>query len=69
MSSLDVGEPSNKRDVSPAYWESLYSSLSINIPFSFVIIIIIIIIMPKIKAHSRNGYGDIGSLCLQTLSG
>lgn len=66
MPSIDVDEPSNIRDVSSAYWESLYSSPSITMP---LMILLFLIIMPTISAHSRNRYGDIGSPCLQPLFG
>ena len=57
----DCTDPSNIREVSSAYCETLYSYLSIIIP---LICLLFLILIAKISAHSRNKYGEIGSPCL-----
>ena len=55
------GDPSEIKDVSSAYWESLYSSSPNLIPLMSLLFLIDI---PRISAHKRNRQGDIGSPCL-----
>lgn len=52
MQSIDVGEPSNMKDMVYAYREKLYSSPSVTIPLMFLLFLII---MPKISTHKTRG--------------
>lgn len=60
------GEPSEIRDVSSAYWDSLYYTSPILVPFMSLLYRIII---SRISAQRRKRLGNIGSPCLQPLWG
>lgn len=66
MLSKELGEPSVKMVMLSAYCDSVYSTTSIEIPLMSLLFLLKI---PSISAHKRNAYMEIGSPCVQPLSG
>lgn len=66
MPSRDDADPSDIKDVSSAYCDILYSSLSTSI---LLIYLLFWIEIPKISVQRINKHGDTGSPCLQPLLG
>ena len=64
MSLKEVGDPSNIKDASSAYRDSLNSLFPILMPFMFLLLRILI---ASTSAHNMKIYGDKESPCLHPL--